>query len=127
MNNSQDLPPALEKLLPILKRLLPVLQNLLPALVVALAVLGGLLGGAKIISNGVIEANRFQVIKNGEYSPDFLDTATGGLYSLSPQGWRVHKYLTDYRVRDIDSGRDWVMYLERTKFMVNQARKDFYD
>ena len=103
------------------------LQSLLPALIIALAILAGLLGGAKIISDGVVEANRFQVIADGEHSPDFYDTVTGGLYSLGPKGWKVHRYLRDYRVSDIDSGRDWVKYLEQTKFMVNRARKEFYD
>ena len=59
------------------------LQSLLPALIIALAVLAGLLGGAKIISNGVIEANRFQVIDAGA----FFDSATGGLYELNHLGW----------------------------------------
>ena len=60
------------------------LQSLLPALIIALAVLGGLLGGAKIISNGVVEANRFQ-FGGGEEGIVVFDSLSGGVYSFWPR------------------------------------------
>jgi hypothetical protein len=62
------------------------LQSLLPVFIIALAVLAGLLGGAKIISDGVVEANRFQVIDAGA----FFDSATGGLFHMSHRGWEPY-------------------------------------
>ena len=61
------------------------LQSLLPALIIALAVLAGLLGGAKIISNGVVEANRFQF----ELNPHAIvfDSFSGGIYRENGKGW----------------------------------------
>ena len=66
------------------------LQSLLPALIIALAVLGGLLSGAKIISNGVIEANRFQFRFYDEACLVF-DTSSGGIYSFwqSSNSWNL--------------------------------------
>ena len=124
MKNSQDLPPALKKLLPILKRLLPVLQRLLPALVVALAVLVGLLGGAKIISSGVIEANRFQVIGDGA----FFDSATGGVFKKGRRGWEpLFQYQSARNaLKDLDA-YSWVEYLEETKWEIKDARKEYHD
>lgn len=61
-------------------------KNILPALIVALAVFAGLLVGAKIISNGVVEANRFQIID----SETFFDSATGGLFIMGHRGWEPY-------------------------------------
>jgi len=57
------------------------LQSLLPALIIALAVLAGLLGGAKIISDGVIQANRFQ-LEEWEKGVFLFDSLSGGAFSF---------------------------------------------
>ena len=99
------------------------LQSLLPALIIALAVLAGLLGGAKIISNGVIQANRFQDDVNG----GFFDSATGGLYRISHSGWSPT--LKSYRELpfNINEPWEWVEYLEETKTLIKDARKEYHD
>ena len=85
------------------------LQSLLPALIIALAVLAGLLGGAKIISNGVVEANRFQVIGDGA----FFDSTTGGVFKKGRRGWEpLFQYQsTRNALKDLDA-YSWADYLE---------------
>ena len=61
-------------------------KSLTPALIVATSILIGLLGGANIISNGVVEANRFQIID----SESFFDSATGGLFIMGHRGWEPY-------------------------------------
>ena len=99
------------------------LKNLTPTLIVAASILVGLLGGAKIISNGVVEANRFQIID----SETFFDSATGGLFIMTRTGWEP--YLRGYQPgpQRISIPYDWVEYLEETKWELKEARKDFYD
>ena len=100
------------------------LQSLLPALIIALSVLAGLLGGAKIISNGVIRANRFQVIDAGA----FFDSATGGVFIDGHKGWEHHfghKYSPN-TLRNLDV-YSWVEYLEETKWEIKDARKEYHD
>ena len=100
------------------------LQSLLPALIIALAVLGALLGGAKIISNGVIEANRFQFVETGA----FFDSATGGVFIDGHKGWEHrfgHKYSPN-TLKNLDV-YSWVEYLEETKWEIKDARKEYHD
>ena len=96
------------------------LKSLIPTLIVAASILTGLLGGAKVISNGVVEANRFQVID----SETLFDSATGGLFIMTVTGWE--HYLRGYQSgpRRISSPYDWVEYLEETKWELKDARKD---
>jgi hypothetical protein len=100
------------------------LQSLLPALIIALAVLAGLLGGAKIISDGVVEANRFQVID----ARTFFDSATGGVFTLSFAGWEPLEHLSEHYLfyGNINSPKLWVEYLWLTKEHLKKA-EDFYD
>ena len=100
------------------------LFSLFPAIIVALAVLGGLLGGAKIISNGIVEANRFQAID----ADTFFDSATGGVFTLSFTGWEPPKWLSGHHLSygNINSPKLWVEYLHLTKKHLKRA-KDFYD
>jgi hypothetical protein len=99
------------------------LKNLTPTLIVAASILVGLLGGAKIISNGVVEANRFQIIDSGT----FFDSATGGLFIMGHRGWEPYSKNYNYGSPWIDDVYDWVEYLEETKWELKDARKDFYD
>lgn len=57
------------------------LKSLIPTLIVAASILVGLLSGAKIISNGVVEANRFQLgdWENGVF---LFDSLSGGAYTF---------------------------------------------
>jgi hypothetical protein len=100
------------------------IQSLLPALIIALAVLAGLLGGAKIISSGVVEANRFQVIDAGT----FFDSATGRVFTAGRRGWDPlfgHQYLLN-TLKNLDV-YSWVEYLEETKWEIKDARKEYHD
>jgi len=97
-------------------------QNILPALIVALAVFAGLLVGAKIISNGVVEANRFQIID----SESFFDSATGGLFHMvAHRGWEPYSKNYNYGAPWINDVYDWVEYLEETKWELKDALKNF--
>ena len=98
------------------------IQSLLPALIVALAVLGGLLGGAKIISDGVIQANRFQFVEAHEKSPKFFDTATGAVYVIGSWGWE--HYLDDNHSLGVEirDAYEWVSGLENAKQLIKDAR-----
>jgi hypothetical protein len=100
------------------------LQSLLPALIIALAVLAGLLGGAKIISNGVIQANRFQVIDAGA----FFDSATGGVFQKGLRGWepRFSHQSSRNALKHLDA-YSWVEYLEETKWEIKDAHKEYHD
>ena len=118
MNNSQNIQTTLKKLLPLLKKLLPTLKSFLPALIVALAVMIGLLGGAKIISNGIVEANRFQFIEVHEEQPKFFDTATGAVYSFYRDKWSTRYDRHGIGIGEIKSAGNWVRYLERTKQLI---------
>ena len=89
------------------------LQSLLPALIIALAVLGGLLGGAKIIFSEVVEANRFQFVEAHGESPKFFDTATGAVYyfNFSDDVWQTQYDWTHSNI-EIGNADDWSLYLE---------------
>lgn len=91
------------------------LKSLTPTLIVAASILVGLLGGAKIISEGVIEANRFQFSTSDEGGAKLFDSATGVYFRMnSGVGW-VHypkRYLLG--LPPIGSTYDWVKYLEDT-------------
>lgn len=64
------------------------LQSLLLALIIALAVLGGLLGGAEIISNGIIKANRFQ-FEAHDGGASVFDSFSGAIYSWRGGRWAL--------------------------------------
>jgi hypothetical protein len=86
------------------------LQSLLPALIIALAVLGGLLEGAKIISNGIVEASRFQFALENDGTRWCFDSVTGIVFWGNSRGvWRNFSYS---RMPDIESVSDWANYLE---------------
>lgn len=96
------------------------LKSLTPTLIVAASILVGLLGGAKIITNGVVEANRFQIVD----SDTFFDSATGGLFIMTHTGWEP--YLRGYQSgpQRIRCSYDWVEYLVETKWELKEARKE---
>jgi len=104
------------------------LQGLLPALIIALAILAGLLGGAKIISTGVVEANRFQFVETDETTARFFDSATGRVYIEGRRGWEPlfghQSSLNTLKSPDVNS---WVEYLEETKWEIKDARKEYHD
>ena len=95
------------------------LQNLVPAFIIALAVLAGLLGGAKIISNGIVEANRFQFITN-EDSPMLFDRESGAVFSNWDGNWETGYNYAEYR--EINDVRDWVRYLKWVEEKLKEAR-----
>lgn len=102
-----------------LQRLLTVLKEHLHALIIALAVLVGLLGGAKIISNGILEANRFQFVSH-EKTPKLFDRESGAVYSNYYGIWETEYNHKDYsEIRDVS---DWLMYLEWAKEEIKDAR-----
>ena len=104
------------------------IQSLLPALIIALAVLAGLLGGSKIISNGIVEANRFQFVETDETTARFFDSATGRVYKAGHRGWEPlfghQSPLNTLKNPDVYS---WVEYLEETKWEIKDARKEYHD
>jgi hypothetical protein len=56
------------------------------SILVAGAILLGFYLGAKIISTGLVEANRFQFISNEHFSAVF-DSLSGAAYRLGDDGW----------------------------------------
>lgn len=102
-----------------LQSLLTVLKEHLHALIIALAVLVGLLGGAKIISNGIVEANRFQFVAD-EDSPMFFDRESGAVYSNWGGPWGTGYNYGEYR--EINDVRDWVRYLKWVEEKLKEAR-----
>ena len=97
------------------------LKSLTPTLIVAASILGGLLGGAKIISNGVVEVNRFQFSETDDGSPIFFDSATGGLFFIGHRGWETDLRGYQSGPQRIGSPYDWVEYLEETKWELKDA------
>ena len=97
------------------------LKSLTPTLIVAASILVGLLGGAKIITNGVVEANRFQVID----SETLFDSATGGFLIMGFNGWEPYPKGYQSVPQRISILYDWVEYLEETKWELKEARKEF--
>lgn len=93
-----------------------ILQSTLSVFIIVLAVLAGLLGGAKIISNGIIEANRFQFVDVQGELPKFFDTATGFVYEYE-KGNDYGKWTTDgvKQPGSIWTVLDWVKYSNWTK------------
>ena len=92
-----------------IQSLLTVLKEHPHALIIALAVLTGLLGGAKIISNGILEANRFQFVSH-EKTPMLFDTKSGAVFHYFGTEWST---LYDRGANgEIDSVNDWVRYLK---------------
>ena len=89
------------------------LKSLTLTLIVAASILTGLLGGAKIISEGIIEANRFQFSTSHEGGTKLFDSATGNSFVFLNWGWvRAAKdYKTEKPIRNV---YDWVKYLEDT-------------
>jgi len=89
------------------------LKSLTLTLIVAASILVGLLGGAKIISEGIIEANRFQFSTSDEGGAKLFDSATGNHFGILNYGWvRITKgYKTEKPIRNV---YDWVKYLEDT-------------
>ena len=106
--------------------LLDYLEEHLHVLIIALAVLVGLLGGAKIISNGIVEANRFQFLV-GE-SPVLFDSETGAVFKCSSTNNWWTKYDIEKEHSKIYDEEDWIEYLiwaeERTQFL-NKYLKNF--
>ena len=83
------------------------LQSLLSALIVALALLAGLLQGAKIISNGIVEANRFQFAIENDGDRWCFDSVTGIVFLGHGRVWRNFSYP---RMPDIESVSEWADY-----------------
>ena len=102
-----------------LQSLLTVLKEHLHALIIALAVLVGLLGGAKIISNGIVEANRFQFVSH-EKTPKLFDRESGAVYSNYYGIWETEYNYGEYR--EINDVRDWVRYLKWVEEKLKEAR-----
>ena len=99
------------------------LQNLVPAFIIALAVLAGVLGGAKIISNGIVEANRFKFVQANEMRPKFFDTATGAVYEYSSGKWKSNYGQYSYKDFDtIDGISNWVWSLNYFEEELKKAR-----
>jgi hypothetical protein len=99
------------------------LKSLTPTLIVAASILAGLLGGAKIISNGVVEANRFQFSIGDEGRAQFFDSATGNLFYSSSSSWRRYTKGVQSGPKIIEDPYDWVWYLEHTKENLKEARE----
>ena len=99
--------------------LLDYLEEHLHVLIIALAVLVGLLGGAKIISKGIVEANRFQFFV-GE-SPVLFDSETGVVFKCSSTNNWWTKYNIEKKHRWIEDEEGWIQYLiwaeETTQFL----------
>tara|TARA_B110001450_G_C17499820_1_gene431812 strand:- start:265 stop:609 length:345 start_codon:yes stop_codon:yes gene_type:complete len=96
------------------------LQSTLSVFIIVLAVLAGLLGGAKIISNGIIEANRFQFVDVQGELPKFFDTATGLVYEYEMgnecASWGTNSIEWPENKRmNIFTVMDWVKYSNWTK------------
>jgi hypothetical protein len=107
MKNLQSLPPAL-------KDGMKILQSLLPALIVSLALLVGLLVGAKIISNGIVEANRFQFAITGDNDTKCFDSVTGYVFRWNGLSWEAASGSGGYKdyISRIRSAGDWANYVE---------------
>jgi hypothetical protein len=114
----------LTKLKKYIHSLLDYLEEHLHVLIIALAVLVGLLGGAKIISNGIVDANRFQFV-GGEENPSFFDTKTGAVCKYYHNYYWYTNFDSDHRTdseREIESVEDWVNYLRWADEALKDAR-----
>ena len=89
------------------------LKNLTPTLIVAASVLIGLLGGAKIVSEGIQEANRFQFINTDDNVPMLFDSANGTVLGLTSVGWNRLPRSED--PENISGTLGWVRYLKKAE------------